>query len=85
MFHAQYEVRYIRSPRTAQEMRANAVETALSREYAVEFRRRSLPGTYEDFTLSRNGYRSWKEAKREISESGAVAGKRIKRRKSWMK
>lgn len=84
MLHVQYEIRYIRSPRTAQEMRANAVETAMNHEYGVKFRRRALPCTYEDFALSRGGYRSWKDEKRETVD-GVASGKRIKRRKPWMK
>ena len=85
MKNAQYEIRYIRSPRTAQELRANAVETAVMRdEYPLKLRRRSLPCTFEDFALSREGQRSWKEAKRGLAD-GAAVGKRIKRRKSWMK
>ena len=85
MKNAQYEIRYIRSPRTAQELRANAVETAVMRdEYPLKLRRRSLPCTYMDFELSREGQRSWKEAKRGMAD-GAAVGKRIKRRKSWMK
>ena len=85
MKNAQYEIRYIRSPRTAQELRANAVETAVMRdEYPLKLRRRSLPCTYVDFELSREGQRSWKEAKRALAD-GAAVGKRIKRRKSWMK
>jgi len=85
MNNAQYEIRVIRSPRTAQELRANAVQTVVLRgEYAVKIRSRSLPCTFEDFALSREGHRSWKEAKRGLLD-GAVVGKRIKRRKSWMK
>lgn len=86
MYNAQYEIRSFRNPRTAQEQRANAIETAMDHEYdsKLKIRRRELPCTYEDFLLSRNGQRSWKEAKRGALD-GSVSGKRIKRRKSWMR
>ncbi len=87
MFNTQYELHTIRSPKTAQERRANTpirpVDQPHDDDYSVKFRRRTLPSKYDEAISTRIGYRSWKEEKRAQVE-GVAVGKRIKRRKSWM-
>ncbi|MBO5438328.1 MAG: hypothetical protein J6A23_11755 [Thermoguttaceae bacterium] len=87
MYHAQYGLHIVRSPRTSQERRANSpirpVDQPHDNEYTVKFRRRSLPSQYDETITGRLRSRSWKEQKRTQVE-GAAVGKRMKRRKPWM-